>query len=144
MQLEKFNHNGKFIEFNPAENLWNEIAQPNGDMAIQGVGDMLDGSHVALVGKSGGLTLYVNKMEFHLDDPSLKMQYEHKKEGTTTFLVIDRTKNVQIEYKSWWLSSPPGVVALADTNDEDEDLCAYIIFMTKVATRKAHLINRYS
>ena len=143
VDLERFNHFGKVIEFDPASGLCREINVTN-TKRISGIGDLLGDSCVALVGNGNGLDLYLGQNAFGIEDPSIELHYEHMDDGTTVFSVRDTVKAAQVRYPSWWTVSSPGGVAFGTSNDEDEDICAYIIYMLKADTRKAHLIKKYA
>lgn len=144
MRLNYFNNFGKGIEFDPDTESAYEILLSSPAEITNGIGSMLDNVCVALVVKSGKLFLYVGKAEFDLSDNATTLQYEHLANGSTRFAAHGKEGSKEIIYKSWWLAQAPGVAGLGAGSDEDEDFCAYVVFMLESETRKNHLIQKYS
>ncbi|MGN6649410.1 hypothetical protein [Trinickia sp.] len=144
MWLEKFNHYGTFIDFDPNKISWLEASSPqNGAKAI-GVCDLLGDTVVAMACLSGELYLFIGRERFSLQDPGVRLTYEHNENGTTTFSVSGSNHSAGITYRSWWIGAGAGVAAFGSSSDEDEDVCAYIRFMMSVETRRKHLVQKYA
>lgn len=143
MWLERFNHYGKFIEFDPNQMAWREASSTEGAKAV-GVGDLLGDAVVAMVCLGGEPYLYIGGDRFSLQDPELRLTYEHKDNGTTTFSAADASHSATITYNSWWIGSGVGVAAFGSSSDEDEDVCAYIEFMMGAEMRRKHMIKKYA
>lgn len=143
MRLEYFNRFKKFIEFDLEQGIAEESMDPD-DRPINGVADWLDSFFVALTVAHGNVSIHINEMEFLVKDGWPQIQYYHNKNGTTTCVVRDQGKTVELTYASWWLLTEATVPALGVADDEDEDLCAYLKLMTMTDERLMHLILKYS
>lgn len=144
MKLDRFNCFGKFIDFDPNIPHWSESDGANDTSPPSGVGDLLAGTCVAVVPINGRLYLYVGQKKFDLGGEGLKLNYEHHEDGTTTFEVRDGALSAKLNYPSWWVQSGSPVVGFGSSDDEDEDICAYISFMASNNLRSQHLIQKYS
>jgi hypothetical protein len=143
MKLEQFNRYEKFLEFEPGRGAAEALVAPD-DRPVRGVGDWVNSSFVAVTVANGKISLHINASEFVVENGWPKIRYFHNNNGTTTCAVRDQANTVELNYGSWWLSSEANVPALGVADDEDEDLCAYFISMTKTKERIAHLVQKYS
>ena len=143
MWLERFNHYGKFIDFDPNQMTWREASSIEGAKTV-GVGDLLGDAVVAIVCLGGALYVYIGRDRISLQDPALRLTYEHKDNGTTMFSAADASHSATITYDSWWVGSGAGVAAFGSSSDEDEDVCAYIEFMVATEARRKHLLAKYA
>jgi hypothetical protein len=144
MKLEKFNHYGKFLYFDPDIGTCLEQSSSSAQDKLVGIGVILNNSCVAMVVKDGRAFLNLGNVQFDLQDPLLKLSYEHQENGTTIFSATNSVSTARIIYDSWWKSGDPGVAALGTSDDESEDICAYIKFMTSTESRCHHIISKYS
>ncbi|WP_426212512.1 hypothetical protein [Massilia sp. TWP1-3-3] len=138
--LKRFNVYNKSIAFDPATGDAHEIQRVE-DAAVEGIGDVVADTCVALVQNGTRQHLYVGKACFEPEYGALKLNYVHQSNGTTVFSAADRTKQVQLTYPSWWLQSPPWPVAFGSPADEDEDFCGYVITALKAPDRAALLAS---
>jgi hypothetical protein len=141
--LERFNHYGKFIDFDPNQMTWREASCTGGAKAV-GVGNLVRDAVVAMVYLGGVLYLYIGRDWISLQGPGLRLKYEHKGDGTTTFSAADANRSAAITYSSWWVGSGAGVAAFGVLSDEDEDVCAYIEFMMGTEARRKQVIAKYA
>ena len=133
----------KYIDFDPVKSHWAPAPAIDAAADINGVGDFVGDSFVALVRYGDGLEVYVGASRFDVQDPAFAMSYEHIGDSRTQFWVKDSRGSADITYPAWWVHSKSQHIAFGSSPDEDEDVCAYIVYMLNSESIRAKMVARF-
>lgn len=144
MLLKRFNVYASHVEFDPHGGGVNEVSAILPGATVSGQADSLGENFVALYACDGQFFLRAGAGVVNLHDARLQLKHEHLAGGETRFRAVDSKVRFEIVYPSWWVGYPAVLLVHQDTDDADEDFCAYVVDLIRDPEVVQRFLDEYS
>ncbi|MBR8656999.1 hypothetical protein KDH83_27145 [Achromobacter sp. Marseille-Q0513] len=132
------------MEFDPHGGGVNEVSAILPGATVSGQADFLGEHFVALYACDGQFFLRAGTGVVNLHDARLQLEHEHLAGGETRFRAADSKARFEIVYPSWWVGYPAVLLMHQDTDDADEDFCAYVVDLIRDPEVVQRFLDEYS